>query len=901
MNMKSGIQIRLSTSAEISVTSDLSTITYIEGGTLFFFGTPLPMEMINEWFGNETVFIGLANQSPDAALDWLSNSSPSLSTIIADAAGSSTTLNSKSPAPTDIGTFAGILLTAWEDSSGVAPVFGSISAAASTAITTGAGTPGFAPEFSTYIDGAQSEILRDIAFDSAGNMYVTGGTEDFRQIPITPGNDFYNPNGSDSSGKFTPHDVFVQKYDPSGVLIWSTRVGGVNYDRAYGIEVDDQGSVYIAGRAGGGFYVTPGAYQESFGRNTPGTTNSPYGKQDGFVSKLDAATGQLDWSTYIGGQAGEFVRDLDVDANGVIHLAMAYALNDINQPITADAMQPNFQGTTDNIYAQLSNDGSTLLYGTYVGGDGDQLGKGTNPSIIVDDYGDINMIMRTDSVDAPTTPGAFRTTTEGKTDYYLVKFDGATGGHTIKAATYFGTKGADHTETHQLAIDPAGNFIVAGETNGSILPSSASGFQASFADGGTDGFISVISADATQVLASTYFGGSGRDNIEGIFVTDAGIFVSGTTQSDDLPVTDTTQFGGYHGGEDAFVALFSQDLSQLLYASYVGGGGNDQGRALTVSDAGEIAFGGLTTSPDFFLKSATDTHLNGGGSAWLTKLVPTSLAPQPPQPPVVSPPEPSPHGTEIEITASAQLFHGSAAAYVKVDGSVVGSIEVSAGYWQGQTNTFTIDTGISLDGSQAVEIEYYNDLKTSTGDRDLFINEITIGGQDMLLQDAEIAASVGHYDARRDVLLLETNGSATFYPTPSSAQETEITLIATSNPYHGAAEADVLINGTLTDTIAVSARIVPGERDQFVLHYDESVDTLQSIEVVYNNDYSGTNGDSRNLYIDEILVNGVELDDSLVGIDQNTGFYDSQSDMATLLHNGSAFYDITLQTSAFDL
>lgn len=889
--MQYGFQIRQSSSDEIGETLDLSTIAYIEVESLFFFGTPLPMEMIGEWFGNETTFIELANQNSEAVLDWLSKISTSLSTAITGNIALDRTLNGAGDELTDFSTLADVLLTAWE------AAYGSTQLSASVTAATVAGTASYVAEFSTYIDGAQSEILRDITFDSAGNMYVTGGTEDFRQIPITPGNDYYDTSGIDSGGSFTPHDVFVQKYYPSGNLLWSTRIGGNNYDRAYGIEVDDQGSVYIAGRAGGGFYVTPGVYQETFGRNTPSTTNKPYGKEDGFVSKLDAATGQLDWSTYIGGQSGEFVRDLDVDANGVIHLAMAYVLNDVNQPITADALQPSLQGTTDNIYAQLSNDGTTLLYGTYIGGGGDQPAAGTSPSIIVDAFGDINMIMRTDSVDAFTTPGAFRTTVEGKTDFYVVKFDGATDGRTIKAATYFGTKGADHTETHQLAIDDAGNFIVAGETNGSILPSSATGFQSVFADGGTDGFISVISADATQALASTYYGGSGRDNIEGIFLTDAGIFVSGTTQSRDLQVTDTSQFGGYHGGEDAFVALFSHDLSQLLYASYVGGGGNDQGRALAVSDNGEIAFGGLTTSSNFFLQSAANGHLDGGSAAFLTKLSPGSLVPPPPLPP----PGPMPHGSEIEITASAQLYKGSAAAWVKVDGDVVGSIDVTAGFWQGQTNTFTIDTGIYLDGSQTVEVEYYNDLQTSTGNRDLFIHDISIGSQDMLLRDAEITASVGRYLGGKDIIQLGTNGAAVFHPTAISSQETEITLIATSNPYHGAAEADVLINGNLNDTIAVSARIVPGERDEFVLHYDGSIDTLDSIEVVFNNDYSGTNGDSRNLYIDQILINGAELDESLVSVDSNTGFYDSQTDMTALLHNGSAFYDFSLQTGILDL
>ena len=76
MKMQSGTQIRLSSSVEISGTSDLSTIVYIDDDVLSFFGIPLSLEMIQEWFGNETTFIDLLNQGPDEIYDWAVSNIP---------------------------------------------------------------------------------------------------------------------------------------------------------------------------------------------------------------------------------------------------------------------------------------------------------------------------------------------------------------------------------------------------------------------------------------------------------------------------------------------------------------------------------------------------------------------------------------------------------------------------------------------------------------------------------------------------------------------------------------------------------------------------------------------------------------------------------------------------------
>lgn len=733
--------------------------------------------------------------------------------------------------------------------------------------------------FSTYIDGSLADLVRDVAVDAAGNIYITGGTENFDLISITPGNDFFNPDGPVNHGWFRPHDVFVQKYAPDGTLVWSTRIGGVNYDRAYAIEVDADGQVYVAGRAGEGFYTTDGALQETFGGNTLVTQNRPYGEQDGFVSSIDGDTGEVVWSTFFGGAAGEFIRDIEVGPDGTIHIAQTFVKSEAGPQITADAMQPNLSGGVDDIYAQLSNDGTTLLYGTYFGGDNEPLPTGGNPAIVIDANGDINILTETDAFNAPTTAGAFRAHPIGGSDLYVIKLDGADGGRTIKSATYFGTSDLEVLETHNLAVDPNGNFIVSGETLGRNLPGTADGFQP-YSTPQNSGFISIISADATEVLASTYYGGSGRDLIEGIFYTDQGIVVTGTTMSPDLPVTDVTQFGGYHGGQDGFVAVFSHDLSTLLYATYLGGNWDDAARAVEVGPNGEIYVGGLTRSQDFPINDAEQATKTAFFSAgFLTELEPNDVPPLP--------------GSLLSVTVTGQPDGGPVDAWILVNGAIVGDISTTADWRLGEEQTFSADAGKIIDQSDDIEIRFYNDLyQPAKGlDRNLYISEVSVDGNKLFLAHADITSKYGAYTGSNDTIVLSSNGGAILSMADQDVQSV-ITLMASADLYKGAPVVELLINGTLVDEATVTADRSNGEVQQFNFGYDHVIEAGDTMEFRYSNDvYGGAAGD-RNLILEEITVDHTPIDLSTADITANYGGYVQVDDLIVLASVGNAIFHL---------
>jgi hypothetical protein len=149
--------------------------------------------------------------------------------------------------------------------------------------------------FSTYVGGTRSDWIRDVCVDYRGNIIAVGGTQS-PDFPTTPGaycRTFHT--GGRSLGSGGPCDVIVMKFSPAGQLLWSTFLGGPNYDRAYGVKADSQGYIYVAGRAGEGFPVTAGTpYQPSYGTGS--------GNYDGnaFMVIIAADFKSLLYSSFVG-------------------------------------------------------------------------------------------------------------------------------------------------------------------------------------------------------------------------------------------------------------------------------------------------------------------------------------------------------------------------------------------------------------------------------------------------------------------------------------------------------------------------------------------------------------------------------------------------------------------------
>ncbi len=473
--------------------------------------------------------------------------------------------------------------------------------------------------FSELADPASRSFLmiRDIEFDSAGNIFVAGGAFS-TNFPTTPGAyDRTFSAGGASLGSDGPSDAFVMKFNRAGQLIWSTLIGGPNYDRAYGIEIAPDGGIVIAGRAGEGFPTTAGVIQPAFA----GDSNpvSAYGKQDGFIAKLSADGSALLWSTYFGDAEAGFLRDVGVDASNKVYVAGAFYAGLAH--ITPSALQNSVNGAHDLVYARLDATATAVEYATYLGGNEPAGETPGTPSIWVTANRDVYVAIEEGGSGAPTSSNAYRRTNAGKEDFLIARFSPA---DQLRYATYLGGAGEEDLETHNIAVDASGRLVIASISASSNYPVTAGAYQPQYGGGANDGVVSLLSADGASLVASTYFGGSGVEDIQGVEIAPDGlIYFSGGTKSASLRTTSNAFQSNFAGGTDAFLAAMTPDLKGAPYVSYFGGSGSDIARALDIAADGAVALGGPTASPKFPVSAGGSTAPNGGAyTGWLALLTP---------------------------------------------------------------------------------------------------------------------------------------------------------------------------------------------------------------------------------------------------------------------------------------
>ncbi len=471
--------------------------------------------------------------------------------------------------------------------------------------------------FSTYLGGSGWEHARDICVDSAGNIYVVGGTAS-ANFPTTPGaySTVYNAGVTTGPGvgAFGPCDVFVSKFNASGQLLWSTYLGGPAYDRAYAVEVDASGYVYISGRAGPGLPVTAGALQTTFAGTTTGTSN--YGSQNGFVAKFSPDGSQLVWCTYLG--TGELVRDIDIDNDGDVYAVLTQAADSSNTlPAAftgafANAFRPAAASgnNTECGAVKIKGDGSQVFWATWLGGSGND---STAASIRVNRSTECPVVLfYTTSTDVVTAGSGATKINAGGADMFVAALNST--GSALLFATYLGGRGDDEMETHSLALDSLGNAYIATATKSSNFPATPGSVGTSL-KGASDIGIAKIGTNG-QRIASTYIGGTGGENPDGIYVDSQGrIVVVGESSSTNFPITAATAFQSVSGGSwDGVMFVLSSDLSTIEYGTYLGGNLYDNGRNGFLGEDGAVYLSGGTLSPNWPIRHAIQTTFRGGSN-----------------------------------------------------------------------------------------------------------------------------------------------------------------------------------------------------------------------------------------------------------------------------------------------
>jgi hypothetical protein len=454
---------------------------------------------------------------------------------------------------------------------------------------------------STYLGGNDWDVAYALAIHpTTGDVYVAG---------VTDSTDFPNTTGGAQASKGGRSDAFVTRLNSSLTqILQSTYLGGSDSDYARALAIHPTtGDVYVAGVTNStNFPRTSGGAQASYRG----------GLSDAFVARLNLSLTQILQSTYLGGSSGDYAYALAIHPKtGEVYVAGYTFSNDF--PGTTGGAQASCSSCRilypDTFVARLNSGLTQILQSTYLGESGWDEAKAL---AIHPTTGEVYVAGRTGSTDFPRIFGGAQTSYGGgRSDAFVARLN--SGLTQILQSTYLGGSGDD--DAFALAIHPTtGEVYVAGVTNSTNFPRTSGGAQASYRGGLTDAFVARLNSSLTQILQSTYLGGSSGDYARALAIhpTTGYVYVVGVTDSTDFPNTDGGVQARTSGDGDIFVARLNSSLTQILQSTYLGGSGDDDAFALAIhSTTGEVYVAGVTNSTNFPRTSGGAQTSYGGGQS----------------------------------------------------------------------------------------------------------------------------------------------------------------------------------------------------------------------------------------------------------------------------------------------
>ena len=444
------------------------------------------------------------------------------------------------------------------------------------------------------------------------------------------------------------------------VLTYSTYLGGSGAEASPSIAVDLGFNVYVSGTTTSSDFPDPA-----------GTSPALKGPSDVFVTKLDTSGSALLFTTYVGGTGTETGTGIGIDAG--FNIAIAGTTDSTDFPVINNFSTPTLAAGNHVFVTEIESSGSSLLYSTYLGGNGADTASG----VAVDVKNRIYVTGTTKSTNFPTTTGAFQVTSLGTTQFFLSQIDPSTSGvQSLLYSTYFG--GGNPVDGVAIgggvAVDSSSNAYITGSTNfihtgantttdfpilnaiqGCLnAPTNPSPCPSTTSSAPTDIFVAKISpaaATGAQLQYSTYLGGSGNDTATAIAVDTSGdAYVTGSTNSTDWNIpSEVLEPQSAHNcagvtvpapcpTTDAFLAklgIFTLSTTTTTgtvpysYFTYLGGSGNDTGLGVAVDSDSGARVTGSTDSTDFPVTTtnALQTTSGGGTDAFVTRIDTISTTP----------------------------------------------------------------------------------------------------------------------------------------------------------------------------------------------------------------------------------------------------------------------------------
>jgi len=444
---------------------------------------------------------------------------------------------------------------------------------------------------STYVGGSQYDYGNEVVVDEDDEIYVVG---------TTSSSNFPRKNALDSSYNGGDSDIFIFKMtNDCSDIIFSTFIGGDDEDEGFSIAIDDNNDIYITGSTkSSDFPTSDEAYDTSHN-----------GEDDVFVVKISNDGSELQYSTLIGEDNLDVGISIEVDVDGY-----AYVAGDTGSwefPTTNNAYDTEHGHQYDIFLLKLETDGSDLVYSTFIGdSDSEQVGDMT-----LDDQKNAYITGYTDSSDFPTTDDVYDDSINGQDDIFISKVNND--GTDLVFSTFVGGNQNDYGKG--ITIDENNNVYIAGSTQSNNFPVTDNVYQG-IRSGSTDSCLLKILNDGSDISFSTYIGGSEYDIAYGISVDNKNVTIIGITISDDFPITNSA-FDNTRNEEEVFISIIDDSGSKLIYSTFLGGNIDEKGYSVERDSEGNLLVAGVTDSTNFpTTDEAYDQSNNGYSEVFVTKI-----------------------------------------------------------------------------------------------------------------------------------------------------------------------------------------------------------------------------------------------------------------------------------------
>jgi hypothetical protein len=320
------------------------------------------------------------------------------------------------------------------------------------------------------------------------------------------------------------------------------------------------------------------------------------------------------WSSFLGGSGWDWILSTVTNLSGKIVVAGGTTSGDF--PYVLGSYESYYFGAVDAFVTTFEPDG-TIIWSTYLGGEAlDEI-----RAIALDEGNRVYATGETRSLGFPTTPGVFQYDRPSPQSSFVAKISNT--GASLVYCTYLGGPSTGVLGNAIAIDDESDQFraVVAGRTSGPSFPVTPNAFDVT--PNSEDGFVAKLNGSGSSLVWATYLGGSGGDYLRGVCIgTSHQVVVTGYTSSDDFPVCNGLPVNNWTNQDDATVTIFHVSGGNLMFSTYLGGSGDDYGRAIAVNpDKTRFVVVGSTTSSDFpVTELGFDQTRNGYRDAFAVEL-----------------------------------------------------------------------------------------------------------------------------------------------------------------------------------------------------------------------------------------------------------------------------------------